>query len=267
MLEIFQYDFMINAFIVGILIAIIIPCIGVVVVLRRLSTVGDALSHVSLAGVAAGMVFGINPILSAVIFAVFAALSIEKIRKAIPRYGDISTAVITSVGVALAAILSGFVKSANFNSFLFGSLVAISPFELYLVIALCFVVITIFIILFKALFYITFDEESAKLAGISVGLITGIFTILTAVTIAISSRVVGTLVVSSMMVLPVATSMQVAKSYKQAVLHSILFSILFVVVGLFLSYYLNTKPGGTIVMVGVVILIITLLTKNLKRAV
>ena len=101
MLEIFQYDFMINAFIVGILIAIIIPCIGVVVVLRRLSTVGDALSHVSLAGVAAGMVFGINPILSAVIFAVFAALSIEKIRKAIPRYGEISTAVITSVGVAL----------------------------------------------------------------------------------------------------------------------------------------------------------------------
>ncbi|HZK28475.1 MAG TPA: metal ABC transporter permease [Thermoclostridium sp.] len=267
MLEIFQYDFMINAFIVGILIAIITPCIGVVVVLRRLSTIGDALAHVSLAGVAAGLVFGINPILSAVLFAIIAALSIENIRKAIPRYGEISTAVMTSVGIGLAAILSGFVKSANFNSFLFGSLVAISPFELYLVVALCIVVLTVFILLFRVLFYITFDEESAKLAGIPVGIITGAFTILTAVTIAISSRVVGALVVSSMMVLPVATSMQVSKSYKQTVIYSILFSVLFVVTGLLLSYYLDLKPGGTIVIVGVVILIITLLTKNIKKTV
>lgn len=266
MLEIFQYDFMINAFIVGILIAIIIPCIGVVVTLRRLSIIGDALSHVSLAGVAAGLAFGINPVLSAVVFAVIAALSIERIRKAIPRYGEISTAVIMSLGIGLAAIFSGFVKSANFNSFLFGSLVAISPFEKYLIIGLSVVVLTFFILLYRALFYITFDEEAAKLAGIPVQTIIIVFTVLTAVTISISSRVVGTLVVSSMMVLPVTVSMQISKSYKQTVIFSVLFSVLFVVTGLFLSYYLNLKPGGTIIMTGVVSLVITLIFKNIGSA-
>jgi len=257
--EIFQYDFMINAFIVGILIAIIIPCIGTVVVLRRLSIMGDALSHISLAGVAAGLVFGINPILSAVVFAVIASLSIEKIRSKIPKYGEISTAVMMSFGIGLAAILSGFVSSANFNSFLFGSLMAINRFEKYLVICLAVVVLTVFILMYRALFYITFDEESARLAGIPVKTITMVFTVLTAVTISVSSRVVGTLVVSSMMVLPVAVSMQIAKSYKQTVVFSVLFSVFFVVSGLIFSFYLDLKPGGTIVMTGVISLVITLL--------
>ncbi|NLO38571.1 MAG: metal ABC transporter permease [Ruminiclostridium sp.] len=264
MLEILGYDFMINAFIVGILIAIIIPCIGIVVVLKRLSTIGDALSHSSLAGVAAGLVVGINPILGAVVFAVIAALGIERIRKSIPKYGEISTAVITSVGVGLAAIFSGFVKSGNFNSFLFGSLVAISPFELYLVVGLSTVVLALFAFLFKALFYMTFDEESAKLAGIPVKLVGTVFTILTAVTISISARVVGALVVSSMMVLPVAAAMQIAKSYKQTVWYSVLFSVIFVVIGLFVSFYWDLKPGGTIVMTGVITLVVTLLVKAIK---
>ena len=264
MLDIFQYDFMNNAFIVGILIAVIIPCIGVVVVLKRLSAIGDALSHASLAGVAAGLALGVNPVFGAVIFTVIAALGIERIRKSIPKYGEISTSVILSVGVGLAAILSGFVKSANFNSFLFGSLVAITPFELYLVIGLSIVILSLFILLFRALFYMTFDEESAKLAGIPVTLVGGVFTVLAAVTISISARVVGALVVSSMMVLPVVVAMQIAKSYKHAVLYSILFSVFFVVTGLFLSYYLDLKPGGTIVITGVATLVVTLLAKTLK---
>lgn len=264
MLKIFQYDFMINAFITGILIAAIIPCIGVVVVLKRLSSIGDALSHTSLAGVAAGLAFGMNPIFGAVVFSVAAALGIEKIRKAVPKYAEISTAVIMSVGIGLAAIFSGFVKSANFNSFLFGSLVAINPFELYLVVGLSVVVLAVFIFLFRALFYITFDEESAKLAGIPVELVGTVFTILTAVTVSISARVVGSLVVSSMMVLPVVVSMQLAKSYKQTVIYSVCFSIGFVIIGLFLSYYLDLKPGGTIVMTGVITLVLVLVRNALK---
>lgn len=264
MLKIFQYDFMINAFITGILIAAIIPCIGVVVVLKRLSSIGDALSHTSLAGVAAGLAFGMNPIFGAVVFSAAAALGIEKIRKAVPKYAEISTAVIMSVGIGLAAIFSGFVKSANFNSFLFGSLVAINPFELYLVVGLSIVVLAVFIFLFRALFYITFDEESAKLAGIPVELVGTVFTILTAVTVSISARVVGALVVSSMMVLPVVVSMQLAKSYKQTVIYSVCFSIGFVIIGLFLSYYLDLKPGGTIVMTGVITLVLVLVRNALK---
>src|SRR5271157_3466649 len=211
MLNIFEYDFMIKALIVGVLIAIITPLIGVIVVLKRLSMIGDAFSHTSLAGVAAGLVFGINPVLGAVFFTVISAFSIERIRRAFPRYSEIAIAVIMSTGIGLAGILSGFVKnSSSFNSFLFGSIVAISDFELYMIVFLCVMVLVTVILLYKELFYMTFDEESARLAGIPVSLINIVFTLLTAITISISSRVVGTLVISSLLVLPVACAMQVS---------------------------------------------------------
>jgi len=262
LLEIFQFEFMQNAFLVGTLIAVIIPLIGVVVVLKRLSPLGDALSHVSLAGVAAGLAFGLNPIFGALVFAVIAALSIERIRKSIPKYAEISTAIISSLGVGLAAIFSGFVKNANFNSFLFGSLVAVAPFELYMVIGLSIVVVLVMFFMRKALFYMVFDEESATLAGIPVKIVSMVFAVITAVAISISARVVGTLIVSSIMVLPVAVSMQISKSYKQITILSVLFSVLFVVAGLFLSYYLDLKPGGTIVITGVITLAIVFFMKR-----
>ena len=131
---IFEYAFMRKAFAVGILLAIIVPCIGIIVVLKRLSMIGDALSHSSLAGIAAGLVFNINPILGAIIASLASAFSIEFIRKKLPKYSEMSIAIIMSAGVGLAGVLSGFVKdSAAFNSFLFGSIVAITDFELYMV--------------------------------------------------------------------------------------------------------------------------------------
>lgn len=264
MLDIFQYDFMQRAFLTGILIAVITPCIGVIVVLKRLSMTGDALSHNSLAGVAAGLALNINPILGAVIFSIAAAFGIEKVRKSFPKYSEIAIAIIMSTGIGLAGILSGFVKnSANFNSFLFGSIVAISNFELDMVIGLSIIVILAVFLLHKELFYMTFDEESARLAGIPIKSINAVFTLLTAVTISISARTVGTLVVSSLMVLPVATAMQIAKSYKQTVLFSILFAILYTISGLFISYHADFKPGGTIVLIGVFTLTSVLVYKNL----
>lgn len=259
MLEIFQYDFMQRAFIVGILIAIITPCIGVIVVLKRLSMIGDSLSHNSLAGVAAGLAAGINPILGAIVFSIAAAFGIERIRKSFPKYAEIAIAVIMSTGIGLAGILSGFVKnSVSFSSFLFGSIVAISDFELYMVLGLSFIVIITIIFLYRELFYITFDEESARLAGIPVRTVNFIFTLLTAVSISISARTVGTLVISSLMVLPVATAIQIAKSYKQTVIYSVIFGVVFTFAGIFISYYAGLKPGGSIVIIGVIVLLLVL---------
>ena len=112
-----------RAFLVGILLALIIPCVGIVIVLKRLSTIGDALSHTSLAGVAAGLLFNINPVLGATAACVAAAFGIEAIRKKLPRYAEMSIAIILSAGVGLAGVLSGFVRSsASFNSFLSAAL-------------------------------------------------------------------------------------------------------------------------------------------------
>ncbi len=260
---IFEFDFMRRAFLVGILLAMIIPCIGMIVVLKRLSMIGDALSHTSLAGVAAGLIMGVNPILGAAAACFAAALGIEAIRKKIPKFSEMSIAIVMSAGVGLAGVLSGFVKNAaNFNSFLFGSIVAISDFEMYLVLGISLVVLTAFVFLYKELCFVAFDEVSAHLAGVPVKTVGFVFTILTAATVSVASRTVGALIVSSLMVVPVACSMQLGKSYKQTVFYSIGFAVLFTVAGLFVSYYAGLKPGGTIVLIGVACLLLILLMKK-----
>lgn len=264
MLEIFEFAFMRRAFIMAIVVGLITPLIGVVVVLRRLSMIGDALSHSSLAGVAAGLVMGINPIAGAVTASLVSAFAIEGVRKAFPRYSEMAIAVILSAGVGLAGVLSGYVKNAaNFNSFLFGSIVAITDFEFALVIGIGALVLLASFVFYRELFAITFDEESARVVGIPVGRVNFIFTMLTAITVSVAARAVGALVVSSLMVLPVAVSLQVSRSYKQTIGYAMFFGVLFTVAGLFLSYYLNTKPGGTIALVGVVSLLACLLVKLL----
>lgn len=261
--DIFQYDFMRRAFIVGILLAVIIPCIGVIVVFKRLSLIGDALSHTSLAGVAIGLLLGINPVLGAMAACLLAAFGIEAIRKRIPRYSELSIAIVLSVGVGLAGVLSGFVKNtANFNSFLFGSIVAISDFETALVIGISVLVFLAFLFLYKELFYIAFDEQAAGLSGVPVRLVNTIFTILTAVTVSIASRTVGALIVSSLMVVPVATGMLLARSYRQTVLLSVVFAVTSTVIGLFTAHFAGTTPGGTIVLTGVALFLLALLAKK-----
>lgn len=258
-----QHAFMQRALIVGILLAVIVPLIGVIVVLKRLSMIGDALSHTSLAGVALGLILGINPVVGAVVTCTVAAFSIEFIRKRIPKYAEISISIIMSVGIGLASVLSGFVKSAaDFNSFLFGSIVAITDGELYLVLGISVLVIIAFVVFYKEFMYISFDEKSARLAGVPVRRMNFLITILTAVTVSVASRSVGALIVSSLMVIPVACAMQLAKSYWQTVIYSVLFAVAFTIIGLTLSYYLSLKPGGTIVLTGVAVLIPLMMVKK-----
>ena len=253
-----------RAFAVGILLALIIPCIGIVVVFRRMSMIGDALSHVSLAGVAAGLVMGFNPVLGAVATTIVAALGIEAIRKRLPHFSELSIAIAMSVGVGVAGILSSFVRSsANLHSFLFGSIVSITDFELWLVIGLSAAVLLVFLLLYQEIFLIALDERSARLAGVSVNTVTVICTVLTAVTVSVAARTIGALIVSSLLVIPVACAIQIARSYRQTLLCSIGFALFFTVVGLFISYYADLRPGGAIVLTGVGVLLIILLAKRL----
>ncbi|WP_101773873.1 metal ABC transporter permease [Peptostreptococcus faecalis] len=258
-----EFAFMQKAFIVGMLLAVIMPCIGVIIVLKRLSMVGDALSHTSLAGVAGGLMIGINPIVGAIIATVLAGFGIEFIRKKIPKYSEISIAITMSAGVGLAGVLSSFADSSmGFGSFLFGSIVAITDFEMYLVIGLSVLVLCAFILLYKELMHVSFDEQGAWLAGVPVKSVNFIFTILTALTVSIASRAVGILIISSMMVIPVACAMRFSSSYKQTIILAILFALFFVLVGLSASFYLGLKPGGAIVLTGVIVLSLLLVFKK-----
>lgn len=264
--NIFAYDFMIKAFITAVLIAAATPCIGLPIVLKRFSAIGDATSHSALGGIAFGLIIGINPILGAVIFSVLAVLSIETLRKRFGKYSEIATVVVMSAGIGLTAILSGFLKngSANINSFMFGSIVTISDFELILTIALSALVVFVTLLLYKEIFAITFDETSASLSGIPCGVINTILMILTAITVAVASRIVGALMISSLLVIPTATSMLISKSYKSTLIRSVALAEIFTVSGLFISFYLDLRPGGTIVLIGTAVLVITASIKRRK---
>lgn len=262
----FQLEFMRRAFLVGIMLSIVIPCIGVVMVNKRNSMIGDALSHISLAGVTIGLIFRVNPIITAIISCAVASFSIEIMRRYFPKNSDISTAIIMSLGIGLAAVLSDFVKgAANFNSFLFGSIVAISDFEVMLVTLVFIVVMIAFVVLYKALLYVSFDEVGARLAGIKVQAVNIVFTFLISLTISIASRTVGVLMVSSLMVVPVACALRLSKSYLQTVIYSVLFGTIFTISGITISFYRGLKPGGTMVLTGIVVLVAIVILQNLKK--
>ncbi len=263
--EIFTYGFMQRAFIAGAIIGVICPAIGVFIVLRRLSMIGDTLSHVALAGVAAGMLGSIYPIYSALAFSIAAALGIEKLRQEFKDYAELSIAIMLSAGIGLATIFISMGKSnSSIFSYLFGSITLVNLQDIRTVAILGLIIMVSLIFLYRSLFYITFDEEAARLAGVPIKRVSLYFNILVAMTIAVSMRIVGILLVSSMMVVPVAAGMQVAKSFKQTMIYSVLFGLVAVLMGLFISFYWDLAPGGTIVLSGIFILISTLLFKNIK---
>ncbi len=264
--DIFSQGFMLRAFLAAGIIALVSPCIGTTLVLKRLSAIGDATSHSALAGIAFGLMIGINPILGAILFSIFAVLGIETLRRAFKGYGEIATVVVMSAGIGLAAVLSRFTGSASsLDSFMFGSVIAISDFDLWLTAALGVAVAAVSLILRKELFFVTFDEEAAKLAGVPTRAVNLVIMALTAVTVSVASRIVGALMISSLLVIPVAAAMMLAKSYKQTILISILLAEAFTIGGLFVSYYADLSPGGTIVLIGVIFLSVVALVTRKRR--
>lgn len=267
-LEIFQYEFMLLAFAAGIVTAIIAPTIGVFLVTRRYSFMADTLAHVSLAGVAAGMLLNMQPILSAVLVSALTAVWVEELRRKRRVLAESSLAMFLSGGLALAAILLSVSEGLNVNlhSVLFGSIATVNRSDIAIIAILGVLVIFAIILLYRQLTCIAFDEELAETGGIPTRIINHIFVILTAVTIAVSMRIVGILLIGALMVIPVTSAMQVGKSFLSTLWISIILSMLSVVGGLFLSYYLNLSSGGTIVLLSMTFFFLTALFKKFASA-
>ncbi|KGM45301.1 metal ABC transporter permease [Neobacillus niacini] len=270
---IFQYEFLQNAFLTGILIGFLAPLLGVFIVVRRLSLIADALSHVTLAGIAASLLLekyfvvlsGLNPLYLGMVFSVGGSLFIEKLRGVYKHYQELAIPIILSGGIGLGVIFISLADGFNTDlySYLFGSVSAVSRTDLWVIFAISIVVIVTVILLYKELFLLSFDEEHAKASGIAAKSIHFIFIIMVALVIAASMRIVGIMLVSSLMTLPVAASIRIAKGFKQTIFLSIIFGEIAVLGGLFSSYYLDLAPGGTIVMIAVAILVFTIIYKKL----
>ncbi len=263
-MEMLQYSFMQRALVAGMIIGIICPLIGIFLVLRRLSLIGEALAHVSLAGVATGLITGLNPTLIGLGFSLAGTLSIEYFRKTYERYAELAIAILMAAGMSLAIILIslGQGNTATIFSFLFGSIIAVSPTDLAIIAIIGAVVVLATGLLYQQLFYISFDEESAHLAGIPTATINLIFVVLVAMTVAVSMRIVGVLLVSSLMTIPVAASLQIARSFKSAVWVSLFMAQVSVIVGLVSAFYLDLAPGGTIILTSLALLGLTIGAKK-----
>lgn len=270
---ILQYEFLQNAFLTGIIIGIIAPILGVFIVVRRLSLIADALSHVTLAGIAASLLLekklmlsgGLNPMYMGMAFSVAGSLFIEKLRAVYKHYQELAIPIILSGGIGIGVIFISLADGFNTDlfSYLFGSVSAVSRTDLWLILIISAVVAILIVLLYKELFLLSFDEEHAKASGIAAKSVHFIFIVMVALVIAASMRIVGILLVSSLMTLPVAASIRIAKGFKQTILFSVIFGEISVLGGLSVSYYLDLAPGGTIVMIAVLILMLTILIKSL----
>lgn len=252
----FEYGFMQNAVIVAILISLVCPLIGIFLVLRRYSMIGDALSHASLAGVAVGLLVHANPILSAFAVTSFFGVLIEVLRNKFKRYAELILVIVLSfsVGIAITIISSGAVR-ANVESFLFGSILTVTDDDVLSVILLSAVTIGTVGLLFPQLLMLTFDEDAARIAGVKNRTVNYIFSVLVAATISVAIRIVGILVISSLIALPVATALQLHKGFRRTVVYAVVFSFFDVLAGLCLSYEIGTAPGGLIAVLSVIVLL------------
>jgi zinc transport system permease protein len=270
---IFHYEFLQNAFITGIMIGLLAPLLGVFIVVRRLSLIADALSHVTLAGIAGSLLLGkyfqvfsdLNPIYLGMAFSVGGSIFIEKLRAVYKHYQELAIPIILSSGIGLGVIFISLANGFNTDlfSYLFGSVTAVSRTDLWVIFIISVFVLLLVFLLYKELFLLSFDEEHAKASGIAAKSIHFVFIVMVALVIAASMRIVGILLVSSLMTLPVAASIRIAKGFKQTILLSIIFGETSVLGGLFTAYYLNLAPGGTIVMIAVIILVLAILFKKL----
>ena len=251
MLEMLSFDFMQRAILAGLLVGLVCPAIGVFIILRKQSLIGDGLGHIAFTGVAAGWLAGVYPVVSATVLTVLAAVGIEELRFRRPAYADMVLAIFAYTGVACAVILSSMAKTSAVNLFgyLFGSIMTVSFQDVAAIALLTITVLAVLGLFFKEFLFVTFDEEVARVSGLPIRRINLLLAVLTALTVSVAMRVVGILMVSALMVIPAAASLQLSKSFRATLLNAILISEVSVVAGLLTSFLFNFASGGTIVLV------------------
>lgn len=267
MLEMFSYPFILRAFIVGILLSLCASLVGVSLVLKKNSMIGDGLSHVAFGGFAIATVIGIAPLEFALPIVIIVSFFILQLNENSKIHGDSAIALISASSLAIGTFVVSIVKGVNtdINNYLFGSILAVSNTDLFFSIVLSILVIIIYLFSYHKIFAITFDETFASSIGIKTKFYNVLFSVLCSVVVVIGMRLVGALLISSFIIFPTLSSMQVFKSFRSVVISSILVSIICFVIGLILSYELSTPTGATIVLVHLINLLVFKFISCLKK--
>ena len=245
-------DFMRYALISALLVGLTAPAVGVFLVQRRLALMGDGIGHVALTGVALGFLLGTAPVLTAVVVATIGAVVIELVRQQGRTGGDVALAVMFYGGIAGGVLLIGLAPggtNANLLSYLFGSLTAVAPGDVVVIAVLSAVLLLTLSVVGRQLFAVCHDEEYAKVAGLPVRTLNLLLAVMAALTVTVAMRVVGLLLVSALMVVPVATAQQLVRGFRATVVVSLLAGVIASLTGVLGSYYADTAPGALIVVV------------------
>jgi len=262
--NILSYSFIQRAFIAGSFVAVTCSVLGLFLVLRKMSLIGDGLSHVSFGAIALGLFFGIYPFYVAIPIVMLASLSILKISEKAKVYGDAAIGIVSVIGIASGVILASVSKGFNVDlfSYLFGNILAISMIEVVLSVLLSVIVLTVVYFFYWDLFSITYDEEYAKVIGIKPTIINNVLTLLTAVTVVLSVKMVGIMLVSALLILPVVTALQFGNSFNKTLIVGSIVSLFSVLLGICFSFFLDIPTGATIVMANALFFCLALLYKK-----
>lgn len=254
----FQYDFIQRAFLAGAAISVITPILGLFLILRKQSLLADTLAHISLAGVALGMFLKVNPTWMTLLVVLIGAIVIEYLRQVYRDFSEVSVAFMTATGMAIALILVSLNSNENnfrIDHYLFGSIILITETEVYLLMGLALILVVAYLIFKKPLYVLTFDEATAHTSGLPVQWMSIIFSVITGVAISVMLPIIGSLLVSALVVIPSATAIKLSKSFNQAILMGVGINVVGISTGLTLSYHISTPPGASITLCFVVIFV------------
>jgi zinc transport system permease protein len=266
-MSIFDYDFMRYAFAAGAVVGLVAPTIGFFLVQRRLTLIGDGIGHVAFAGVAAGYLIGISPVATALGFSVVGAIAIEWLRARHRTAGDQALALVFYVGLAAGVVMvsSAGALNANLFTFLFGSILTVTRHDLLVVGLLGLASLGVVAVLYRPLLAVTVDEEAARVSGLQVTVLNVALAGLAGVTIAISMRIVGILLIAALMVLPVIAASRISWSVASTIGLSTALGLAAVLAGLVVSYYGNLAPGGSIVLAAAGLFVLSAATPVFRR--
>lgn len=264
----FSYAFMRNALIGGALISLCAGLLGVSLVLKRFSMIGDGLSHVGFGALAIGAAAGIAPLKVAIPVVIIAAILLLRINENSHINGESAIALISTASLAVGIVVASFTGGMNIdlNNYMFGSILAMKKEYVVVCIILCAVIGIMYFILYHRIFATTFDETFAKATGVKTDVYTSVIAVLTAVTIVLGMQMMGALLMSSFVIFPALTAMRICKSFKGTVIISCIEAVISFVIGLFLSFTLNTPAGATVVLVNLAVYIFVCFIGKLKRA-
>jgi zinc transport system permease protein len=252
-MQLFQYPYMQRALIGALVIGLAAPALGIYLVQRRLALIGDGIGHVALTGVGAGLLLNRSPVLVAVVAATLGAIAIEVVRSRGRTSGDLALALLFYGGIAGGVMLVGLSNStsANLNAYLFGSLTTIFPADLATIAVLGVLIIATMIALRPALFAVSHDEEYARVSGLPVRTLNLLIAVTTAITVTIAMRAVGVLLISALMVVPVATAQQVTRGFRSTMTAAMALGLFAAGAGVWVAATANTAPGASVVLLAI----------------